>query len=442
MALSKERKAELVKKYGKNEKDTVWYNGEQACNASLSKNGQKNTLFLDFAGKTGKDFVGKDYSVHQYLLISDSTGRLIKSISAPDGYTFDNTEWATNGNQSNSDFIVATLTNNDGANKKIALIDIAKESITEIAEGGELWHPALWTNTSTINADGFKLNFDSAGIYYPENARFPSYELRTKMETFWSKPDSFTAVAFGSSRTLFGVNSKEVKHFNLLNFGYSGGDLFGIQYLFENYVLNHMHNVKYIILESVPIMFWRVRSMDWDEIYAQNPGFHYDENHNFWKDGVPEYFIDAVKDAPTFLNKETLPYDADFLFPPRSWGKAEVLNTLDGWSFKNSLVDENYNIYKEIIQKANEAGIKVIALIIPVHPKYPSLGSYGEYGPSISVAQEVLDSLATLDVVLMDEYNWGNNDYTDKMGFDSDHLSSLGATHLAHRLGSLLQTLE
>ena len=73
--------------------DTVWYNGEQACNASLSKDGTKRTLFLDFGGKTGREFVGEDYDTHERLLIVDSTGKLIQSVAAPAGYTFDHSEW-------------------------------------------------------------------------------------------------------------------------------------------------------------------------------------------------------------------------------------------------------------------------------------------------------------------------------------------------------------
>ncbi len=46
-----------------NARDTVWYkyggDAEQACNVSLAKDGSKRTLFLDFGGKTGKNFVKK-----------------------------------------------------------------------------------------------------------------------------------------------------------------------------------------------------------------------------------------------------------------------------------------------------------------------------------------------------------------------------------------------
>ena len=83
-------------------KDTIWYNKEQACNASLAKDSSKRTAFLDFAGKTGRNFIGKDYATHQYILIADSTGKLKQYIQAPTGYTFDHSEWAVGETNDNS----------------------------------------------------------------------------------------------------------------------------------------------------------------------------------------------------------------------------------------------------------------------------------------------------------------------------------------------------
>ena len=99
-------------------RDTVWYNGEQACNASLSKDGSKRTAFLDFASATGREFVGESYAVHERLLVMDSTGALVASVAAPSGYSFDHAEWV----QGRSDLAVATITNAQGAHSKIVLV--------------------------------------------------------------------------------------------------------------------------------------------------------------------------------------------------------------------------------------------------------------------------------------------------------------------------------
>lgn len=416
-------------------RDTVWYNGEQACNVSLSKDGTNRTAFLDFGGELGSEFVGKRYSAHEWLFIADSTGKLIQKIAAPSGYTFDHTEWAGKG-------IVATLTNANGAHNRIVYIDVESGSITDLAKGEELWHPCLWIKHRIIPTDKSVLDLDSAGFYYWENAKFCVYELRKKMEEFWTKLDSFTVVSFGSSRTLFGLDPREMKSEKMLNFGYSGGDMIGTEYLFQNYILNHNKNVKFIVVEVTPNAFWRVPEHDWNDIYNANVGFHYDENHNFWKDGIPEGFIDAVIDGPIMANKETLPYREEFNLPSSSWQDPIIEGDSSFTLYDDYMVGDNFARFQHIIDMANAAGIKIIALNYPVHPGYGKTNMVGPYGPSSATAKKVLDSVASMGVVLMDENNWGNHDYTDEMAYDPDHLSYLGAIQLTHRLDSLLGTLK
>ena len=126
----------------KSQNNELWYNGEQACNVSLSMDGSNRTLFLDFAGKTGTAFAGKKYSVHEMLLIADSTGKLVQSIKSPKGYSFDHTEWVADKN-----LAVATLSNVNGAHQKIALVDVEADKIMELVEGTELWHPCIWVKS-------------------------------------------------------------------------------------------------------------------------------------------------------------------------------------------------------------------------------------------------------------------------------------------------------
>lgn len=123
--------------------DTVWYNGEQACNVSLSTDGTSRTLFLDFGGKTGRDFVGSSYQTHQQILVADSNGVLLHSVKSPSGYTFDHSEWVRGKNMS-----VATLANANGVHEKIALVDMETGSILELVESEELWHPCMWVESS------------------------------------------------------------------------------------------------------------------------------------------------------------------------------------------------------------------------------------------------------------------------------------------------------
>lgn len=423
-------------------KDVIWYDNEQACNASLSKDGTKRTLFLDFVSKSGKEFVGEDYYEHQYVFIVDSTGKLIQSIKAPQGYSFDHTEWIVGGDYKKSNLIIATLRNDNGARKKVVLINTENETITDLVSGEELWHPALWSKPRNVAEGDFALDLDSAGIYYNETSRFPAYELRSKMESFWTEKDSITVVAFGSSRVLFGVDSRLIKSEKMLNFAYSGGDLYGTEFLFDNYVLNHMKNVKTIIIEFTPNMFWRTVTMDWSAIYEGHPGYRYDENHDFWVKGIPEDFIEAVKEGPTLVDKSSLNYIDEFALSPNTWGKATVDANIKYMFFEDVLPQENYQRFKDIVERANKAGIKVIALIVPVNPGYKKTESFGLYGPTNDVAKQIIDEASKLDIIIMDEYKWGNHDYTNEMAHDADHLSVLGAAQLSARVDSMLQTLK
>ena len=228
----------------------------------------------------------------------------------------------------------------------------------------------------------------------------------------------------------------------LLNFAYSGGDMIGSEYLFRNYILNHKDNVKYIIVEVTPIAFWRLPEHDWYDIYNANAGLHYDQHHNFWKDGVPEGFIDAVIDGPTMANKETLPYRDEFTLPSVSWQAPVIDGDSTSTPYDGYMVEDNFARFQRIVDLANEAGIKVIALNYPVHPGYNQTIMVGPYGPTNGTAKRILDRVASMGVILMDENKWGNHDYSDEMAYDPDHLSYLGAIQLTHRLDSLLQSLK
>ena len=415
--------------------DTVWYGGEQACNASMAKDGSKRTLFLDFGGETGHDFVGENYRTHERIFIADSTGKLVHSIAAPEGYTFDHSEWAGGG-------IVATLANANGAHVKAVYINLADSSLLTLAEGDEVWHPCLWMNRADTSKTSTLLDLDSAGVYYRESSEDFVYVFREKMEDFWLLKDSVTVVAMGSSRTMYGIYDKEMPSRVVLNMGFPGGDMYDASYIFRNYILEHAKNLKYLVLEVAPDMFYMNVGIHWIPLYNSVPGIAYDAHHGFWRDGVPEGFIEAVKNCPSYANKASLPYDADFMFPPRSWGAATLMADSTYSLVMEDDVDVSFDTYASIVETAVEAGIKVVGVIYPRHPGYKKTGAFGAYGPMRSYAKKIIKRVSKLDLILLDENKWGDHDYTDEMAYDYDHLSVLGAKQLTHRVDSVLKTLE
>jgi hypothetical protein len=87
--------------------------------------------------------------------VADSTGKLIQSVAAPKGYSFDHSEWIPSGNN----LVVATLTNANGAHTKIVLVDMSDGSVVDLAEGDELWHPAFWFKKRVATGAAYRLTW-------------------------------------------------------------------------------------------------------------------------------------------------------------------------------------------------------------------------------------------------------------------------------------------
>ena len=442
-------------------KDKIWYNKEQACNVSLAQDGSKRVAFLDFGGETGKKFVGSKYATHQRILITDSTGKLIQTIKAPEGYTFDHSEWSTDGENTN---IVATLTNINGAHTKIVLINPIDSSIIDLAEGDELWHPNLWvkkvqkiipsTEDSAEVDTTFHLDPDSAGMYYNTSGVYTRASiLRYKMEILWQYKDTANTVVIGSSRTYRGVNPLLFSEpIFAVNLAVGGTIIHANNDFFHNYILPHYKNLKLLIIsidldragndgKNSENMFY--------EAYKSYPGYVYDKNHNYWKDEYPEGLFEATYNSPgpsktANKHRPTRGFLADV---DHGWGEPAV-TTDSNWLDENyEIYQSNFNEFAQLLETCNENGITVIGVITPQNPRYKETGAFGRAGQRRSDMPRLIQELADLNItypnfILMDENNMGNHDYTDDMANDTDHLSEAGAAKLTHRLDSLIKTLD
>lgn len=421
------------------DKDSLLFGGKQACNASLAKDGSKRIAFLDFGDRSSDNFVHEAYGEHARILIMDSTGTLIQSVKAPEGFKFDHIEWATGTN-----LIVGTLTNASESHPQIFLTDLSDSSMLILAEGDDLWHPCLWSNSSLSANGNSNVNVDSAGMYYSDRLPYYSVELRVKMENMWTRRDSVTAAAFGSSRMLFGLYEKYITKENMLNMAYSSGDLYGAEYLLKNYVFNHVPNLKYALVEISPDMFWRSANDSWTPVLNTAVGYEYDANHNFWVDSIPEGFIEAVKDAPKPISVLMHPYDFEnFLLPATSWYTPDVVADTNAMSLEEEIVDINMKVFESIVNMCSEHNVTVVALVFPRHTGYKETGAFGAYGPKRSVTEELFERLQKYDIVWMDENKWGYHDYLDEiMAYNMDHLSYIGADQLTKRVDAKLDSLN
>ena len=425
-------------------KDEVWYDGAQACNASLSKDGRNRTLFLDFGGAAGRKFANEKYGVHERLLVVDSTGKLIHAIPAPEGYTFDHSEWVDREN-----WAVASLVNTNGEHTKLVLVNVLDSNVIELAEGDELWHPNLWVMPQAAFGNGF-LDLDSAGMYWDPILQSGTRSASLKMRMFWDMHDSLEVIAVGSSRTERGFDPMQLSK-PALNFGYVGGDLWATLYLLDNYILPHSNSLKYVVVEISLDLMVNDRFARMQYAFGQAPGYFYDRNHNFWRDSVPASFVHVVDMNVPYTAEDSLDYVNTLgLLKVESygwWTDPEIKrDTVMSESVRN-LFSRSVDSLTAFIDSTQGKGIKIIGLVYPQSPGYANTGSFARHGISRSFATETLayfDSLAKVypHFVMVDENKFGAHDYTDAMANDCDHLSAAGAKHLSARLDSLIKVLE
>lgn len=442
--------------YDAGAKDTIWYNGEQACNASLVRDGTQRTAFLDFGGKTGRAFVGQSYATHQRILVVDKNGKLIQSVGTLPGYTFDHTEWASNGETSN---IVATLTNVNGAHQFIVLVNMKDSTILPIVQGEELWHPCMWvapapkklpsTDTSAVK---IPLDPDSAGIYFQFGSAGTEVAVkwRYKMELLWNYKDSINTIVMGSSRALHGVIPEGLgDKFWAVNFANSNNTLFCTKFFLDNYALPHLKKLKYIVMSIDIDRGFNSADNSFFIVNRKNfPGFVYDENHNFWKDGVPEELAQRTYESVGYYKfvsfRETRGYEQ---LEANGWGEPQIWTDSMWMSTRSNLYYANFDLLKEILAETMAQNIKVVGVIFPQNPAYRNTGSFSFHGIQRSKAPELIQELQDLSLTypnftLMDENKMGNHEYTDEMAFDNNHLAHLGAIYFTNKLDSLLNKLE
>ena len=426
-----------------NGKDTLWYNSEQACNASLSKDSTKRTLFLDFGGKTGVDFVGSSYGTHERLLIADSTGKLIQSIAAPESFAFDHTEWSNLPNSA-----VATVTNRDGAHTGIYLISTTDSSLLKLAEGNELWHPCLWMNKQNLRLQT-DLDLDSLGVYLTPTIHPSGEMLRYKMELFWKELDSIEILVTGSSRPWASVDPTSITAGYAISMATALNDIYVGSQLVFNYGIPNLPRLKTVVISlDLDLLF---NENYWDTHYANIPGYAYDVNHDYWKGNIPSVIYEASVNSYGSNQSQR-----DFVYTYRGfyanqgaagWGgnSPEIVNDTTAIGLNEVTIMLSY--LESFITLAKEKKINVIGVIFPQSPSYKNTGSFGRYGTRRSIALEMINKIKEMEKEysnfhLMDENKMGNHDYTEEMALDYDHLSALGAVQITSRLDSLLQTLE
>ena len=426
--------------------DVIWYNGQQACNASLAKDESKRSLFLDFGGTDGRDFVGVNYGVHERLLIADSTGHLLRSVASPSGYTFDHTEWAVGILKDTASYlVVATLTDFNGAHRQVALVNVSDGEIVPIVEGEELWHPCLWVWQENPDHERPTVDIDSAGAYYDNNAESPypfaSVELGMRLQSFWKQSDKVEMAAFGSSMLLDAVIEDSIKSYKTVNMGVTLSDFHLFDYLIRHYILPYAPKVKVVVVELSPGFMFRSYNELTGPVVRNSPGIRYDENH----------LSDATKKEIAKLSQEQeFPQvllgqqyiEGTCLLPVGEWGVPIVNVDISLMNFESTYLQTTLKKVKSLKKLMDSKEVKLVAAIPPRNPGYKDTEAFDPYGPSWDVAHKIIDAVKDMGIEIFDEYKDGHHDYTDEMANNTNHVSYLGAARFSVRLDAFLKTLK
>ncbi|SHL04277.1 TIGR02171 family protein [Fibrobacter sp. UWEL] len=424
--------------------DTVWFDSVQACNASLSQDGTKRTLFLDFAKRNGpgREFVGKDYGVHERMFVADSTGNLLQSVGAPGDLAFDHTEWINGKN-----LAVASVYDVNGSHTKLVLIDLQDSSVTDLVKGDELWDPCLRVLNVNLPEDEKFLNLDSAGVYMTATSDITTRIMKIKMEYFWQYREVTEVAVIGSSRSFSGLDPTAVTSHFTINLAYSAEDLTATNFFVSNYILPLMPKLKAVVI-TLDYDRWFVKDENWKAWFGDIPGYRYDENHDFWKDGVPKSMLNLTRSAMTPDDEESYTF---------GYNNGLYHSESEGWVDENPEVSWDVNWYRNnpdayaynreklvaILKAAKEKGILVIGAVFPQSPYYVKKNVWGRYGLTLDHTKEIQDDMKSLqeeygNFIIFDEYKDGVNDYVYEDFSNEDHLGLQGAVKVAERLDSLL----
>lgn len=429
-----------------NGKDDVWYDGLQACNVSLSHGGANKVLFLDFGGKTGREFVGESYGVHERALVADSAGKLVMAIAPPKGYTFDHTEWIAGSDS----IFVATLVDVNGNHRKIVLVNVNSGDVLPLVEGEDLLHPALWTGKRSSESSW---DYDSLGVYRAEEGQYFQI-IAQKIPLLWKYKDSAEVVCLGNSHMIQSVMPLNMS-LSTINMGTIPCDMHCIEFLYEGYVSAQAKALKYLII-GLDIDLWTEYDSEGaiQVNFGDAAGFQYDMHHQYWRDGVDSLFLKRVEEialAKTEFVKmrENRGWSSHECVPDwGSQGTGLVEIQEDSTAFDDGArYESNYSKLLQVLDIAKKQNVVVVGVVFPVSPYYRNTGSYSRHGMRRSMAEKMIERFKKLaeeneNFVLMDENKMGNHDYLGNVACDFDHLCVEGAKKLTSRLDSLLKSLE
>lgn len=410
----------------------------QVCNVSAAPDSTGRVLFLDFGYNGTSTVVGRPYGIHEIGFVADSTGKVVQTLEAPIGERqWEHLEWSNHSRWAVSGAIDAS-----GSNGNLYLLDLDSNRSTKIASGKELWQPAIWLGQKTTAAVDVGLR-DSA-------ANYGVGEIQLRGSQFWTRHSNIDAVFLGSSHTATGILPAQMVNVRGFIFGFAGSSPYDQTELMNRYVLPHSPGLKVVCIAVMPgWLFEPVKNLSraqWLWLEA-SPGYVYDRDHLFWKDGIPPGFVEAA--AKRVRETGLLgAYDSSGAFLYRTlqtgWsGEFSTSSPILGQTAGNPDYQQNLEILEDLVKELSGKGLKVVLIKFPESPEYGQQSCATRYGPDSSLYRQTMDRFRSWEatyagVRFYDAHQDGRHDYLDSEAMNSDHLNLAGAAKFTKRLDSLI----
>jgi len=418
----------------------------QACNVSMCTDSAYNgrCLFLDFGSPVTSTLTGTKYGVHQYIFVADCNDSIVGWYKYPDGESsWDNPEWSNN-----SDFAIATGCNGSDVPDAIYIIGLKSAAYQKIVSGTMLAEPVLWIAPGSLADTGANdsLNLDSLGQYDDPAVSYNVSVLTKRMQGFWKHCDSMKVVFLGSSHTSYGIDPNYFTANQVANMSIFGGPFSMAELLITHYLLNHSPSLKLVGCDLIPAtMNWPDYFTPW-QLIGSNVGFNYDENHGYWRTGLPANFKElvALAPCPSLPSVDTL--GSDHGAQCSGWGGSspDLSGGGTGWSTDDPQYQTNFAILKDVARLLYANKVHFLLYITPESPYYKNTDSYARYGPSWPTEEAVVARIKALQDTFPGYFHFydanldGNHDYADSEASDCEHLCPVGAQKLSRRMDSVV----
>jgi|WetSurMetagenome_2_1015567.scaffolds.fasta_scaffold01606_7 uncharacterized protein (TIGR02171 family) len=424
---------------------------DQVCNVSASPSlaSPARCLFLDFGAPRGSSITGGSYVIHEYLFISDVSGRVTWYCRAPQPeISWDFPEW------SNADgYAIACCHNQVDDPHAVYLVDLEKKTSLKIVEGTFLRDPGLWIDRPSLPANPDSLSLDSLGWYNDPTGGYGQGQdyFANRMHFFWRKCSDMEIVFVGSSHTGYGIDPKSFS-VPAYNMGFPECMLSTVLTVLNDYVMNHCPKLALVGMDILPggLVGWGTADdYSWNQNIYNSKGYAYDRQHGFWRDGTPANLEALASTAPypriDFFDTLGMYHPA-----PSGWGGdppdiqfAEYNST---WTTEDSRYLENFAMLRDAIVALNDRKVHCLLYLTPESPYYKNTPYYTRYGPTWEMGRQVVAQFKALADSLeychfYDAYNEGDHDYTDADAYDWDHLSASGARKFSARVDSVVKAI-